>query len=479
MTNLVFLLSLAIGSAVPPTPTPQTPPMTSSLPFRLELKEVPTAESSPAIHSFVTVPAGERFLLIGGRTGGMHGFANNSNNFPPARQNRSIYLFDPGAVRSVGSLDVDLLGPALADPLAATNAEACCDGTKCYLIGGYGIDSSTKSMVSFDAVTRFDAVALADQIAKGEKDPAKLRPLFAQGHDPRFKIAGGALRIIGGQFALVFGHQFDGEYKSSLAAYNEAGGMQQRYSEKVRMFPLSNDLAMTSCADFGPFNTDLPFHRRDMNVADRVRPDGTFGLTVYGGVFRAGQFAAHLNAVDIDPVANPNPGLTVMQVGPFLQATNQYECAGFTAYDAKSRTHFTTLFGGMSQYRVETDGTVRLVSDPVDLAKGRIGLQFVDIISTIVRSDDGPTVQYMQSARLPGFLGTSGVFLPSSKIARYTNGVVQLAAIRDRTLIGFIYGGIEATGKYPVDGPTAASRRLFQVWLIPGTAAVVRLPFPP
>jgi hypothetical protein len=472
MSALVLVLSLMLASANPQAAT-------TSLPFRLEVKEVPVAASAPAIQSIVVAPAGERFLLIGGRTSGMHGFSKGPNNFPPAGQNRLITLFDPGAGNVAGSLDIDVLGAALADPLASTNAQECLDGTTCYVIGGYGLDSSTNSMVSFDTVTRFDAVALAALIAKGEKDPTKLRALFAQGHDPRFKICGGDLRLIGGRFALVFGHQFDGAYTSSLSGYNRAGGMQQRYSEVVRTFTLSTDLRVATYAQYGPFSANLPFHRRDMNVSDRVRPDGKFGLTVYGGVFRAGQFVPHQQAVDIDPVAGPNPGLSVAQVGPFRQATNHYECPVFTVYHAASGNHYTTLLGGISQYGVETNDGVRLVSSPVDVAKGQVGMQFVDVVSTIVRSRDGTTAQYLQPVRLPGLLGTSGSFLPSCKAPRYTNGVIHLAGLTDRTLVGFVYGGIEAAAPDRVDGPTTASRRLFQVWLTPGPAVVMRLPSPP
>ncbi|HEV7402593.1 MAG TPA: hypothetical protein VGO11_06705, partial [Chthoniobacteraceae bacterium] len=72
------------------------------------------------------------------------------------------------------------------------------------------------------------------------------------------------------------------------------------------------------------------------------------------------------------------------------------------------------------------------------------------------------------------------VFFAEAKTPVFGNGVIKLADLTGRTLVGYVYGGIESTAPYSflskVDPPTSASKRLFQVYVTPGASQVIPLP---
>jgi hypothetical protein len=98
---------------------------------------------------------------------------------------------------------------------------------------------------------------------------------------------------------------------------------------------------------------DSPFHRRDLNVVDAIRPDGSRGITVYGGVFTktAGPW---VNPVYIDQ--DPKGKITLTLDQKFEQKVSQYDCPHLLMYDPATRTMFTTLFGGISFYYYNKEG---------------------------------------------------------------------------------------------------------------------------
>ena len=61
------------------------------VPFQLELEPV-TATAVPPIHSFAFAKSGSKWLIIGGRTNGLHGFSSN-DNFALEYANTTIYFF--------------------------------------------------------------------------------------------------------------------------------------------------------------------------------------------------------------------------------------------------------------------------------------------------------------------------------------------------------------------------------------------------
>ncbi|MFO0889521.1 MAG: hypothetical protein U0790_10325 [Isosphaeraceae bacterium] len=449
----------------------------AQLPFTLQLDELPCGGDPPPLHSFCLGRSQEKFLLLAGRTGGMHTFRKGTNNFPPSSQNYRAYVLDPSVPRFVGSFDLKALGPALADPLSSTNAEWVQVGDFLYLVGGYGQDSTTNRMVTFGTITRIEVGPVIQAIARGNVDPCTIARYIRQTRDPRLAVAGGSLHAFGSQFALVFGNSFQGAYTGDLASYDRAVGFQQTYTEGVWSFFVDTNLNLSKFVLCQPFLPDLPFNRRDFTALGTILPDGTRSIIVYGGVFRAGTLNAFLNPVVITPnpryspsgtyPTNPDPFLLTVDTR-FSQALSQYNCASFMLYDPTSRESYATLFGGISRYYcpAKFDPT-KLQQDSPDPARGIDGLPFVDSISTIARHPDGSSTQYVWPFRLPALMGADALFLPSSAVDRDVSGFLRIDSVKSRTFVGWVYGGIVAERPYSVQGPTRASNRLFRVSITP------------
>jgi hypothetical protein len=335
-------------------------------------------------------------------------------------------------------------------------------------------------MVTFGTGIRIQVTKLVNMIISGEKRPEVLKTAFTLATDERFKVTGSGLKKIGNQFFLTFGHRFDGVYSINLRDYNNASGMQQVYTEKVRVFTLNADMTIADYAAVdGGYDPSLPYNRRDLNVVDTIRGDGqTPGITVYGGVFRAGQVAGQVSPIDIDAGATP-ANAKVTLVTKFQQGLSHYDCAEVTVFDPNSKVAFTTLFGGISQFHYDAAKNA-LIRDPLDLPHGIDGLPFINSISTIARGPNGNFSQWIQSITLPALLGTETRFILNSAAPSFPNGVLNLGQITSRTLVGQLYGGIEAGGPYSTAGNPApgskASSRVFQVWITPTSTPVTPLP---
>lgn len=489
------LLVILVGVGCVTKPVSATRPISESaaatLPFKLEVVEVSNS-TLPGLHSFSAATTGGQWLIIGGRSAGLHGFGSGTNNFPRSTANTNAYVLDPAANRVLGSADlVKALPPSLAGPLTASNPQSVQVGTNVFILGGYGQDLVNGGMTSFGSIIRVDVNGLVQAITN--KWP--IASYFTQNPIPdnRLKVSGGGLKYHDGIFYLVFGQDFTGHYSIQNRDYNRAGGQFQKYTEKVRVFTLNSDLSIGVFNQIdGGYDHNLPYHRRDLNVLNVIQSDSvTPGATVYGGVFKAGQVAGHTTPIDIiftNAVTNAtftatNPPFAVLHRTNFNQALSHYDCANITIFDQASRRCYTTLFGGISQYHYNSQSNI-LVLDQMDLTRGIDGLPFINTISTIQRDANGAFAQFIQPQRLPSLLGTDGQFLPSSALQTkgqvFENGVIKLHALQGRTLIGYLYGGIEAFGPYSslvTNQPsTRASSRLFQVYVTPGATSVIPMP---
>jgi hypothetical protein len=291
------------------------------------------------------------------------------------------------------------------------------------------------------------------------------------------------LRWLGDRFLLVFGHRFDGAYSVSLAAYNRQGNQQQKYTDRVGVFVLDCNLAIPP-AGFQELTNpaaELPFHRRDLNVVDMVRNDmGLAGVTAFGGVFH-GDVVGYLPPVDFDLAQATPPQFTVTVRDQFKQALSHYSCPAVAIYqeggpeNQSAGTMYVTLFGGISQFHYDP-ATGQLIRDPVDLARFKDGMPFTNSQVTIVRQRDGSFQQFLWPQPLPEYSGAEARFQPVATAPTFPNGVIKLAEIKNRTLVGYIHGGIVSTAPYATDGKTSSSPKLYAVWIAPGPAAVIPMP---
>jgi hypothetical protein len=142
-------------------------------PFMVDLRPV-NAPGLPGLHSFAAATDGKYWLLIGGRTNGLHWFVQSSNGgtvpppnaFPPSVANRMAWVLDP-ATGNTWSSPLQNLKASLRDHLSSTNAQAYQDGDTLYVMGGYGLDSTSEQMTTFGLVTAVQVKETISAIVNG------------------------------------------------------------------------------------------------------------------------------------------------------------------------------------------------------------------------------------------------------------------------------------------------------------------------
>jgi hypothetical protein len=120
-------------------------PVTSgtTLPYRIALAPYDLGDVAlPTLHSFAKAQWDGKWLLLGGRTNGLHGFTHSGlANFPPAFQNREIWVIDP-VQRQAWHRSLEDSASGLTreqiDSLSVTNNQFYQTGEQLYLSGGYG-----------------------------------------------------------------------------------------------------------------------------------------------------------------------------------------------------------------------------------------------------------------------------------------------------------------------------------------------------
>lgn len=439
-------------------------PTPGALPYSVELREVTGfSRPLPALHSFAWAQSDGEWLLLTGRRSGLHTIDNTlSNAFPTTGANDSIYVVNPAA-RQVWAASVRSLPDSLADALMVTNANACQDGDWLYLIGGYGHDSRTDSMVTFPTLTAVKVSSMIGVVKNG----GRLDSTVWRTSDFTLKVAGGQLARLNGAFYLVMGQRFDGLYSASPGNWDK---FVQVYTERIQVLGITPPpaLGFTRVASIvqNPNEWARNFHRRDLNVVGALRPGDGRRLVVYGGVFVPGRDAAYQVPVYI------NPDNTTQVDSSFFQAMSQYDAASLLMYDRTSNAMYTTLFGGISLYHYD-DNRSQLHVDT--------GLPFIDDVSVIAVAADGSTRQWVYPTPLPALLGTDARVFPNPAVSHDAElDVVYLDALpgTDPVTVGWLYGGIQSDVAQTTDqrAQTRATNRLFEVRVTRGGTAAIALP---
>jgi len=105
-------VALVLLGGSPRTGCAGDPVALAPLPFKLEVVEVPNS-TMPAIHSYSSATAGGKWLILGGRIAGLHGFGDPKQSFPRSTANTMAYVVDPGSNAVLGSVDLVQTLPAL------------------------------------------------------------------------------------------------------------------------------------------------------------------------------------------------------------------------------------------------------------------------------------------------------------------------------------------------------------------------------
>ena len=404
-------------------------------PFTITLEEV-TYSDWPGIHSFALGEWDGRWLIMTGRTGGLHGFLPPTP-FPIIDANKQIHLFDPETGDYL-SANMFTLPESVQDQLQSTNAQFFQRGKYLYIIGGYGHQQATDSMVTYPSLLAVDLEMMSNLIDANESVAPAIRSLA----DTLFEVSGGEIGLIGDTIYLFGGHIFAGEYSKPAGPQ-----FYQKYTDALKKFTLTDDGETILIHDISVIKDTTVFHRRDLNFEQILLPGEEEALAAFSGVF---QYEA--DWVWFSPVYVTSDGYSEDEA--FYQKLNHYTCPVMSIYDSVSQNYYATLFGGIGQYYYDEDD---------DTIKQDLNVPFVNDISTIIKYADGSTEQYPQPIQFDALLGSNAEFILNNSIPHYNNRVIKLHDINGSVLAGYIYGGIDAL--IPNFTPSTASNRLFKVWI--------------
>lgn len=477
--SLIVLPAFLTGLPVAAQTESATP-----LPFAIELREL-AFDSLPGLHSFAFAQSGGKWLIVGGRTNGLHSFSRSHGNqppqnaFPPSHANQRVWVIDPATGQSWSS-PLQNLASALADALSATNAAFYQDGNYLFVVGGYGFDSRNNKMTTFGTLTALKVQETIQAVINGQPLAPHIQQAATYTDQTRggavrsfyFQTAGGGLEKVGSSFYLIFGQLFDGLYSVDPGDSGRFP-VEQKYTERIVVLTITPEplaASVVKVIEHDPNDFSAPYHRRDLNVVPALKAGGAQRISAYGGVFFPGRDSAFQEPIHLDGGENLGTVTVTVDRG-YQQMMSQYQCATLPLFNTPAGDMFTVLFGGISLHYFDPK-TGRFRRDD--------GLPFIDGITALVQRADGTSAEYLLPVALPRLLGTNMVFIPNPATSHAANGVLLLESIQGKTLVGHLYGGIVSTTLHsgPQSQNTSASNAAFEVWLTPGPSAGTRVTVP-
>ncbi len=414
--------------------------------FNLTIEEVAFMES-PGVHSFSMGEHDGKWLVVGGRTDGLHR-RQPWAAFLPEDNNVNAYVIDP-ATLSVWAAPLTSLPTIQFEQLQSTNMEFTQRDTVLYVIGGYGRSDMQNDHVTHALLTAINLPGAIAAVMGG----AAIAPHFRYVEDSRMAVTGGYLHFLDGKFYQVGGQYFEGRYNPQ--GPNNGPGFIQQYTEAIQQFRIEDNGSTLIIADYSEQVDAAHLHRRDYNLVPQVFPDGTEGFTAFSGVFQHDVDLPWLNTVDITP-----DGYVVNN--SFNQLLNQYHSAHLPVYDGMGNQMHTIFFGGIGRYYLDQQSGT-LIDDPA--------VPFVKTISLVTRDADGSMTETALPIEMPAYLGSGAEFVPL-KTVNYLNGEILTLddlPVGEQVLVGYVFGGIESSARnifFVNDGTQSdASNRLFKVFV--------------
>lgn len=434
------------------------------VPFSLQIRHVNAGTMPrPTLHSYVGAHQGGLWLMLGGRTNGLHGMTGQ-NGFPTASANSDVWAVDSAGNQSWSRpLSEFGLSADFVDFLSATNHNFVQSGGFLYVAGGYGWSRSTGDYVTFSYFARIDIAALLRWVKREAGSPAPGGSVQTI-QNPLFQVTGGALKMAGKDFLLVFGQNYPGRYRPNFNG---------TYTRQVRRFALLPGAALQldpSSIYQSPPADD--FRRRDLNVVTALQrmPDG---LLRQDTLALAGVFTP-TNGVWTVPVTISPEGVPTqpdpLAATTFRQGLHHYHSAKITLFNRVSGDNFILQFGGLSlQYK--DPASALWVKDSQ--------VPFVHHVSCVVRNPDGVLHQVLLPAEFPAltsaagarlFFGTNAEFFPATSTPMLREDVIDLTSVKEPIVAGYIYGGLVSDA--PNRGTTHAGGEIFEVSIAPVIASV-------
>jgi hypothetical protein len=459
------------GAALAANQTDDVTPvmLNGGLPYRITLRPYDFgAAILPTLHSFAAGVHGDKWVLIAGKTNGIHGFqTTGANGFTPETQNREVWVIDPVNKQSWHrSLEGAAGGLTTAElnSLTPTNNQFYQREDRLYMTGGYGVQNTlgdgTPVNGTFDRLTAIDLPGIIDWVVTGS---GEAKDHIRQINSLSFRVTGGAMYEMGGRTHIVFGQDFSGNYNP-----NKNG----TYTNQVRSFDIVDDGTTLAVANMTATTPNPNYRRRDLNVFPVVRPDGNGGhdegLVVLSGVFTP-SFGAWTVPVEIDAAGNPSME-DPADPNTFKQGFNGYHSAKLGLYSESREEMHELLFGGISLQYLNTQ-TSHVETDS--------NLPFINDITSVVIDSDGnyaqhwigefPAINDPEGNRLR--FGSNAEFFLADGIQSLDNGVIKLDELTQPTTLGYIFGGLTANGPHTRSGNppaiSAASNIIFEVTYTP------------
>lgn len=392
----------------------------------------------PAFHSGVTAHHDGKWLIMGGRTNGMHGFYPPFA-FPTNGRQELVYVVDPEA-GSIWSADISGLDSLAREQLGSSNMQFAQKDDKLYITGGYGYKESIDDYTTFPYLTSVNMPMLMDSVIAGGDISSAFRSVI----DSTMAVTGGRMGRIGDRYFLVFGHYFHHRY--SVA---DLGSFIQKYTYQIRMFDIQDDSVQLAAINKQMVTDSANFRRRDFNMTP-FEEGAEKGFYAWSGVFRDSVDLPHYNPIRITSDGS-------YAVIPFEQKLAHYHSAAISLktdamIEASNLMH--VFLGGTAEYYL--DNNEFIVQDSlVPFTKVFSSVQVYptgldELKAGIINWRFKGCGQFNPNQiryEFNGYEGTNMEFIPNSQLTDEETGVVEFnLQFENPILLGYAVGGIISTG---------------------------------
>lgn len=433
------------------------------LPFEVRV-ELASFSLPSGLQSYAHASYKDKILLIGGRTNGMHTFNNNNDNFPPQAQNTDVYVVD---LKNKTVIFKSLADPtsgltqAQIDLLSVTASQFYQSKDTLYIAGGYGVDTATGLFSTKNALTAIDVPGLINWVTyniNGQTASQYIRQTF----HPLLQVTGGYMAKGKDNISLLMlGQNFIGYYLPS------SDGI---YTDQIRRFKIVDDGKKFKIIPKKSEKPNPNYRRRDLNVAPVIfkkkhERDFETGFVALSGVFTETEGAwtvpILINSSGKAKMADP------ADINTFKQGVNNYDCATIGLFNAKKGSMYLLLMGGIT-YEFFSQGVLSVDSE----------LPFTNQLAAITIDRHRRFKQYLLPTQYPVILSTASnpgnpllfgaeaEFFPVRNLPTYHNGVIKFDKLKNKSVIGYIVGGIQSTlPNTNVASDSAASPYIFKVIL--------------
>lgn len=395
------------------------------------------------IQSFAFGQHDGKILLIGGRKDGLHR-RQPWASFDAAGNNTDILVIDP-ETEQIWAASVNTLSTNLKEQLQSTNMQFHQDGNTLYIIGGYGFSASNNDHITHPQLTAIQLDACINAIVNGNSIVAYFRTIT----DDYFAVTGGQIGQLGNTYYLAGGQKFTGRYNPM-----NGPSFVQEYTNSIKRFKIIDDGTNLNFQPLASWTDAMNLHRRDYNMLPQIFPDGSYGFTMFSGVFQQTLDLPFLNSVDFDS--------TTYQVNnSFSQYLNHYHSAKIAIYDSTDKAMHNVFLGGIAQYFLDDNGN--LIQDD--------NVPFVKTIGRVSRFVDSSMTE-TQIGLMPDLLGAGAEFILANNTPQFEHDIIDLQQLTaDTVLIGYVLGGIKSSQPnifFINNGSESeAYSTLYKVYLIP------------